>query len=474
MQRLPLRSALLALAITALPAIARAQGPTLRVDLGEGVAIDLVLVPAGTFTAGSPLDEPGRAPDEHPHPVSIDRPFYIGKHPVTVGQFSRFVARSGYRTEAERGASGGSGWDGRALTQKKEFTWKNPGFPQTDDHPVTLVTHDDAVVFTSWLTREHRRAFSLPSEAEWEMAYRAGEQRAYHTAGEPLSLGWFKQNAGDGTRPVGQKKANALGLFDMAGNVNEWCSDWYAPYPGAPAVEPPADKPRRVLRGGSWLRDVKHGRAAARYRNTPGSRNADNGFRVVAAVTAEPPVEPARSPAGVRDPSPPQDPSTKGGLTMMGIMAVGAVGVVIIALIMLRGGKLALIRFRVAPDGFWIHAPKLLAGSTLHYRHRAITGRGEGQVILEPSDVGQFVYTGAPPGSVEAVRLVPPDTEARGSAASSSASSGAGPRWSSSSSSSSSSSASSSVVPLIHGHDPPHQSDDRRDDEPFRGYPSAY
>jgi formylglycine-generating enzyme required for sulfatase activity len=414
---------------------AAAAEPTITVDLGGGVRMELVLVPGGQLTAGSPPGEAGRADDEAQHDATVSS-FYIGKYPVTVAQFRRFVTASGFRSEAERGASGGSGWDGKALVQRKEFTWKNPGFSQTDAHPVTLVTYDDAVAFTTWASQAAGRAITLPTEAQWEYAYRAGTKTAFYSGAsdkDALAIGWFKPNAGAGTKPVGQLKPNALGLFDMAGNVYEWCQDWYAPYSLTPATDPVqtradgSDKARRVLRGGSWLKDPKHGRAAARYRNTPGSRNADNGFRVVAAPAANaappppasttppsPPPPPSPSPASDPAPAPKTTASSsnEGTLALLG-GAVAAVAAVIVLVRGLAQGKRGSseIRFRLGSDGFWIHAVPRLAGATLHFRHHGPTGAHEGQVVIEPSEVGQFIYTGHPPKRVEVVRVLAPENQ---------------------------------------------------------------
>jgi formylglycine-generating enzyme required for sulfatase activity/methyl-accepting chemotaxis protein len=287
-------------------------------DLG-GATLETRKVPHGSFTQGAGASEAGHEKDEEPaHHVTITKDFWIGKYPVTRGQFAKFVADTRYVSQ-----SGGAGWAGKnvadggtgpVLVQRKDFTWRSPGFTQTDEHPVVLVSYGDANAFVGWASRKSGKRVRLPTESEWELAARAGTTTPWSggpgAESDPASYGWFKPNAGNGTRPVGQKKANPLGIFDMSGNVMEWCRDVYAPYREGALVDPEvttntsSEPERRVLRGGSWFRDPKRGRSAARYKNTPGSRNADNGFRVV--VTNEELVVP-----GVSGPGPdfvPQSP----------------------------------------------------------------------------------------------------------------------------------------------------------------------
>ncbi len=190
------------LAVLLLTTHALGQTPEiLRVDLGGGQTLEAVRIAPGRFQQGSPADEAGRGADETQRNVTLTRAFFLGKYPVTRGQFARFVSESGYRTEAEIGPSGGFGWDGAKLTQRKDFTWKNPGFAQTDTHPVTVVTCKDADAFLRWLSRKSGRTFALPGEAQWEYAARSG--------GAPALDAWHKDNSGNSTHPVGEKAVNA-------------------------------------------------------------------------------------------------------------------------------------------------------------------------------------------------------------------------------------------------------------------------
>lgn len=303
MPRCELPLALLFVSLAA--GVISAQEKTRELDLGSGVRLELVLVEKGTFEQGSPEGEKGRKDDESQREVTLTKSFYLGKYPVTRGQFALFVKQTNYKTEAETGTSGGFGWEGKALKQKKEYHWRNPGFTQTDEHPVVLVTYDDVQKFLQWASSKTRHKLTLPTEAQWEYAARAGETTAFPGGNDEAQLaaaGWYQGNAGDGTRPVGDKAASAWGLHDMHGNVYEWCRDWFAPYEAGPVIDPEqtrsnlSDKPRRVLRGGAFHLEARLCRSAARYRNDPKSRNADNGFRVALLLdesrprATEPPI----------------------------------------------------------------------------------------------------------------------------------------------------------------------------------------
>jgi formylglycine-generating enzyme required for sulfatase activity len=150
---------------------------------------------------------------------------------------------------------------------------------------VETVSWNDAAEFCKKLSEKTRQAVRLPTEAEWEYACRAGTQTAFSFGEAPSALGdyaWWDGNSAKTTHPVGQKKPNSWGLYDMHGNLWEWCADWYAEYPAGPATDPsgPATGDRRVLRGGAWDLNVTGGfRCACRGNGVPSSRGNYVGFR---------------------------------------------------------------------------------------------------------------------------------------------------------------------------------------------------
>ena len=278
----------------------------LILDLGDGVTMELVWIPAGKFQMGSPPGEKERRADEDPHGVEITRDFYLGKYEVTRGQFRAFFKDTGYRTEPETDGQGAWGYDEETRKiegRKPKYTWKSTGFAQTDQHPVVNVTWNDADAFCRWLAGRSRKVVRLPTEAEWEYACRAGSVTRFYSGEDPETLvkvgnvadatakrkfpDWQSAiSAEDGyvfTAPVGQFRPNRFGLHDMHGNVWEWCKDWLGPYAALSAKDPVREDGNgvRVMRGGSWgKRTPQICSAALRFSGAPPSRDLDVGFRV--------------------------------------------------------------------------------------------------------------------------------------------------------------------------------------------------
>jgi sulfatase modifying factor 1 len=414
----------------------------LSLDLG-GTTLELRRIPKGTFTQGSPANEHGHEKDEEAErAVTFARDFWIAKFPVTRGQFAHFVSDAWYVTEAEKGTSGGFGWDGKQLVQQKDYTWRNPGFHQGDDHPVVLVTYGDATAFAAWASRKTGKHVRLPTEAEYEYATRGKTTTPWYagvTVEDALAGGWFKPNAGSGTHPVGQKKPNAFGLFDMSGNVYEWCRDVYAPsYPAKAATDPETtlhvgpEPERRVLRGGSWLKDPKRGRSAARFRSTPGSRNADYGFRVVVvdddaatpalgAGTDFAPGSPVslgqggQGPVAARDAGVPAGAATKPGGEGLGWLLLAAPITAAVAVLawMLGRRRAATSRSpsgattRAAADGFFVSVPNVAPGTRVRYSC-IVNGTEVTDIVPIEGAAETFVYTGAPPTAIQILAVMPP------------------------------------------------------------------
>jgi formylglycine-generating enzyme required for sulfatase activity len=227
----------------------------------------------------SPATDPGRTSDELIHRVTLSG-FYLAKYEVTVGQFREFIYTSDYITPNN--------------------PWDRSG--QTENHPASNVSWFDAVQYCNWrslkenLTPAYRiqgetitwnrsaNGYRLPTEAEWEYACRAGTTTPYST-GTTLGDGaaWTNSNSKDSAHPIGQKAANQWGLYDMHGNVGEWCWDWYGNYPSAAQRDPAgaATGYRRVYRGGAYYSpNASYLRSASRHSNSSSARSSYTGFRL--------------------------------------------------------------------------------------------------------------------------------------------------------------------------------------------------
>ena len=230
-------------------------GVTKAVGLGGGVQMVLVWCPAGSFVMGSPETESSRGNDENPHHVTLTRGFWLCKHPVTQQQWSVIMGA-------------------------------NPSTFKGQKFPIETVSWDDCQSFIKKMNAKPMcrnsefGVFRLPAEAEWEYACRAGTTGQY--AGKLDALGWYTNNSGRSTHTVGSKKANALGLFDMHGNVWEWCQDWYGAYPGT-VIDPkgPTSGTYRVRRGGGWYNFADGCRSANRSSSSQQTRDNSFGLRLV-------------------------------------------------------------------------------------------------------------------------------------------------------------------------------------------------
>jgi formylglycine-generating enzyme required for sulfatase activity len=296
-------------------------------EITNSIGMPLWGIPAGEFLMGAPdSDIDAQANAKPRHLVRITRPFYLGVNEVTVGQFRRVVEASGYRTQAEKDGKGSLGWNEQKgqFEVNPKYTWRNPGFAQTEAHPVVNVSWNDAIAFCNKLseleelkpfyqvgsgTPGNGDGYRLPTEAEWEYACRAETMTRFYSGDDQLTL-LRVANTADGallarapslsftfrehdgfahTAPVGQFLPNAFGLNDMHGNVWEFCADGYEDryYDRSPVDDPrgPAQFTSRVMRGGSWWGVPHDSRSATRGFAAPDERTAFYGFRVARSIS---------------------------------------------------------------------------------------------------------------------------------------------------------------------------------------------
>lgn len=263
---------------------AAAQQPK---QVTNSLGMKFKLIPEGVFIMGSPASEDGSEDDERQYEATITEPFYIGIFEVTQAQYARVMGNNP------------SFFQGDKLADRHPKTGRIVNEVNTWSYPVDQVSWADAMDFCKRLSssadeKRAGREYRLPTEAQWEYACRAGTNTAFGFAEDTKTMdeyAWFAGTSEGKTHPIGLKKPNAWGLYDMHGNVREWCMDWYGDYPRRPTVDPmgPTKGGLRVLRGGSWGEPAQNCRCASRDSYLPTSRFNDNGagFRVIMSV-AEP------------------------------------------------------------------------------------------------------------------------------------------------------------------------------------------
>ncbi|MFM9064451.1 MAG: formylglycine-generating enzyme family protein, partial [Pirellula sp.] len=250
---------------------AKAQSPK---EITNSIGMKLVLIPKGTFMIGSPESEQGRDENETQHEVTISKDYYLGVHEVTQAQFEKVMGENPSHFQG-------------AIVRNENA-----------DLPVESVEWYDAEKFCKKLSelpeeKKAGRVYRLPTEAQWEYACRAGSKTAYSIDDEEGLLpeyGWFNRNSSDRTHTVGLLEPNAWGLYDMHGNVWEWCSDWSEEYSKGAVSDPtgPREGSSRVRRGGSWYDEAASCRSAYRNWDYPSKRNIDSGLRVALSPSGIP------------------------------------------------------------------------------------------------------------------------------------------------------------------------------------------
>ena len=293
------------------------------VEFSNSIGMRMVLIPPGEFVMGSSEEEIEALLKEAEetgglerygeiissqgplHRVRITKPFSLAACEVTVGQFRAFVEATGYKTNAETSDEGGIGADGK---WSPESNWRNPGYEQTEDHPAAVISWRDALAFCEWLSEKEGTTYRLPTEAEWEYACRAGSTTRWSFGDNKEDLeqyAWYAHyrminGGGYNTKAVGQKLPNGFGLFDMHGNLYEWCSDWFStdPYRSSPVEDPegPSTGTDRVVRGGSFAVEPWGASSASRFRYVPVHRFVGIGFRPVLIIDPADPPKPTPKP----------------------------------------------------------------------------------------------------------------------------------------------------------------------------------
>jgi len=278
-------------------------------SIKNAVDQSLVLIPAGSFMMGSTMEqlkiataegdawwkdgEPNRqiTAEIPAHRVSITQPFYIAATETTIAQFRKFVEDTGYKTQAERDGQGGLYYQGKP-SRGPELIWStpHPGIEFSEQDPVTQVAWEDAQAYCAWLSKQEGETYRLPTEAEWEFAARAGSPDVWFFGDDRAMLAEYAHE-GVQPLPVASKKPNPFGLYDVYGNVWEWCQDWFAGdlYTAEPRIDPvgPDSGNKHARRGGTFSTDFAQSRSAFRKGSPTNYRGLHVGFRVVREIPPE-------------------------------------------------------------------------------------------------------------------------------------------------------------------------------------------
>jgi len=267
---------------------AESEGPkpvVARNTVTNSIGMKLVSIPKGTFQMGSPPSEEGSSNNERQHEVTLTQDYYLGAFEVTQAQYEIVMGNNP------------SNFQGDKVADRNPEVGQAAEDIDSSNHPVEKVSWKDAMEFCQRLSalpeeKNAGRVYRLPTEAEWEYACRAGSKTAYSFGENSTSLGehaWCGSSSDSTTHPVGQKQPNAWGLYDMHGNVWEWCKDRYGDYPYGGVTDPtgPPSGSDRVFRGGGWSSIAEICRSAYRNYLEPGDRVEYLGFRVVCAPSGQ-------------------------------------------------------------------------------------------------------------------------------------------------------------------------------------------
>ena len=250
-----------------------------RDEYTNELGMTFVEIKSGTFLMGSPPQEPDREADEQQHEVTLTSGFFMQTTEVTIGQYRKFLEATGFEE--------GVAWDeiDCPIRRNRHYTLRGTGYGLNDNQPMVNVSWHAAVAFADWLSQKTGETYRLPTEAEWEYVCRAGSTAAYCFGDNPALLDRYVPSYGVGlcgTHPVGLKAPNAWGVYDMHGNVCEWCADWKSEYPSEPVVDPigPMNGTRRVFRSWCGISD-RLCRCASRVAQHPDYCSYKIGFRLV-------------------------------------------------------------------------------------------------------------------------------------------------------------------------------------------------